>query len=334
MKFLVLVLNRCLWFLPTVLGLMVITFIISHVIPADPIAAAAGENATAEQIVALRAKFGLDQPVHVQLYRYILLVLQGDFGISLYTQRPIVEDIATRLPATLELTFVAVLISAAVGIPLGVLSAIHRNSPLDHALRLVTVSGLAIAAFWLAILFQLLFAMRLGWTPLQGRVDGWGPDPVTGFFLVDSLLMGDLEIFRDVVAHMILPAATLAFPAMATIVRFTRAGVLEAINSSYVMYEEAMGFPRRIIVWKYVLRNALIGTVTQIGLIFGILIANGVVVEAVFDWPGLGLYAVSSILQSDYNGIMAFTIIAGVIFIVVNLLVDIAHALIDPRESR
>lgn len=334
MKFLVLIVNRCLWFFPTVLGLLVITFTISHMIPADPIAAAAGENATAEQIAELRAKFGLDQPVPVQLYRYIALVLQGDFGISLYTQRPIIEDIATRLPATLELTFVAVLVAAVVGIPLGVLSAINRNSPVDHVLRLVTVSGLAIAAFWFAILLQLLFAMQLGWTPLQGRVDGWGPDPVTGFFLVDSLLAGDLETFGDVVAHMILPAPTLAYPAMATIVRFTRAGVLEAINSSYVMYEEAMGFPRRIIVWKYVLRNALIGTVTQIGLIFGILIANGVVVEAVFDWPGLGLYAVSSILQSDYNGIMAFTIIAGVIFIVVNLLVDITHALIDPRESR
>ncbi len=334
MKHLVLILNRSLWFVPTVLGLLVITFTVSHLIPADPIAAAAGENATAEQIEALRAKFGLDQPVYIQLLRYVVAVLHGDFGISLYTQRPIVDDLATRIPATLELTFVAVLIAALAGIPLGVLSAVHRNTLLDHVLRVVTVSGLAIAAFWLAILFQLLFAMRLGWTPLQGRVDGWGPDEVTGFFLIDSVLMGDFEVFGDVVSHMVLPALTLAFPAMATIVRFTRAGVLEAINSNYVMYEEAMGFPRRIIVWKYVLRNALIGTVTQIGLIFGILIANAVVVEAVFDWPGLGSYAVSSILQSDYNGIMAFTIVAGVIFIVVNLLVDIAHGLIDPRENR
>lgn len=334
MRYLALILNRSLWFVPTVLGLMVITFTISHIIPADPIAAAAGENATPEQIEQLRAKFGLDQPVPVQLYRYVVSVVQGDFGISLYTQRPIVEDIETRLPATLELTFVAVLLAAIVGIPLGVLSAVHRNSPLDHVLRLFTVSGLAMAAFWFAILLQLLFAMRLGWTPLQGRVDGWGPDDITGFFLIDSALAGDWEIFRDAVAHMILPAVTLAFPAMATIVRFTRAGVLEAINSNYVMYEEAMGFPRRVIIWKYVLRNALIGTVTQIGLIFGILIANGVVVEAVFDWPGLGLYAVSSILQSDYNGIMAFTIVSGVVFIVVNLLVDIVHGLIDPREAR
>lgn len=334
MKLLVLVLKRIAWFFPTVLGLMVITFTISHVIPADPVAFVAGENATQEQVEALRKQLGLDQPMYIQLGRYIGDVLTGDLGMSLYTQRPISEDLARRLPASLELIIASVLVSAVVGVPLGVVSAVRRNSMLDHVLRIVTVSGLAIASFWLAILLQLLFAMELGWTPLQGRVDGWGPDEITGFFLVDSLIMGDFEMFRDVLAHMVLPVLTLAFPAMATIVRFTRAGVLEAINSNYVMYEQAMGFPRRIVIWKYVLRNSLIGTVTQIGLIFGILIANTVVVEAVFDWPGLGLYAVQSILQSDYNAIMGFTIIAGVVFIVINLLVDITHGFIDPRESR
>jgi ABC-type dipeptide/oligopeptide/nickel transport system permease component len=334
MKLLVLVLNRCFWFVPTVLGLVTITFVISHIIPADPAGVMAGENATIEQKAALRAKFGLDQPVYIQLFRYIIGVLQGDFGTSLYTHRQIVDDLFARIPATLELNTVSIIVAAAIGIPLGVISAVHRNSLIDHVLRIVTVSGLAFAAFWLAVLFQLLFAMKLGWTPLQSRVNGWGPTEVTGSFIIDSILMGNMDILRDVLAHMILPVMTLAFPAMATIVRFTRAGVLEAISSSYVMYEEAMGFPRRLIVWKYVLRNALIGTVTQIGLIFGILIANGVVVESVFDWPGLGRYAVESILQSDYNAIMGFTIVAGTIFIVVNLLVDIAHAFIDPRESR
>jgi peptide/nickel transport system permease protein len=334
MRAIVLTVNRLIWFAPTVLGLMVITFTISHLIPADPVAYMAGENASPEQIAELRHEFGFDLPIHVQLYRYVIGVLNGEFGVSLYTQRPIVDDLISRLPATLELTFVAVFLSAVIGIPLGVIAAVYRNSPLDHALRLITVSGLAIAAFWLAILLQLLFAMELQWTPLQGRVDGWGPDAVTGFFLIDAALMWDGAIFLDVVAHMMLPAITLAFPAMATIVRFTRAGVLDAINSNYVLYEQAMGFPRRVIVWKYVLRNALIGTVTQIGLIFGVLIANGVVVEAVFNWPGLGLYAVNSILQSDYNAIMGFTIVQGVIFIIVNLSVDIAHGFIDPREAR
>ncbi|MGD1926255.1 MAG: ABC transporter permease [Paracoccaceae bacterium] len=334
MRALVLLVNRMMWFVPTLLGLLVITFTISHIIPADPIAFIAGDNATAEQIAALKAKFGVDQPVHVQLWNYIVGVAQGDFGVSLYTQRPIVDDLSARLPATLELAFVAILLSAVIGIPLGVLAAVNRNSWLDHVLRVFTVSGLAIAAFWLAILFQLLFAMELGWTPLQGRVDGWGPDVITGFFLIDSAVAGDWDIFWDVVAHMVLPAVTLGFPAMATVMRFTRAGVLDAINSNYVDYQQAMGVPRRVVIWRFVLRNALIGTVTQLGLIFGNLIANAVVVEAVFDWPGLGLYAVNSILQSDYNAIMGFTLVMGTVFIVANLLVDITHGLIDPREAR
>lgn len=334
MKLLALVVNRLLWLFPTVLGLVVITFVISHVIPADPVAFIVGDNASTEQVEALRKQLGLDQPTHVQLWRYLVKMVQGDLGVSLYTMRPIVDDLAGRLPATLELTFVAVILSAIVGIPLGVISAVHRNSVLDHALRVFTVSGLAIASFWLAILLQLLFAMELGWTPLQGRIDGWGPDPITGLFIVDSLLNWDMESLVSTLSHLILPAATLAYPAMATIMRFTRAGVLDAINSNYVLYEQAMGLPRRVIIWKYVLRNALIGTVTQIGLIFGILIAGAVVVEAVFDWPGLGLYAVQSILQSDYNAIMGFTLVAGVMFILINLLVDIVHGFIDPREAR
>jgi peptide/nickel transport system permease protein len=240
----------------------------------------------------------------------------------------------TRVPATLELTLVAVMVATLIGIPLGVLAAVQRNSPLDHALRIFTVSGLAIASFWLAILFQLLFAMKLGWTPLQGRVAGWGPDPRTGFFLIDSVLIGDREVIADVISHLVLPVLTISFPAMATIVRFTRAGVLNAINSNYVLYERAMGLPERVIIWKYVLRNALIGTVTQIGLIFSILFAGAVVVESVFDWPGLGLYAVNSILRSDYNGIMGFTLVTGTIVIIVNLLVDIVHGIIDPRGAR
>jgi peptide/nickel transport system permease protein len=176
--------------------------------------------------------------------------------------------------------------------------------------------------------------MRLGWMPLHGRIEGWGPEPITGFYVIDALLWKDTEILLDALQHMILPVATLALPATATIVRFTRAGVLNALQSNYVLYETAMGYPRRLVIWKYVLRNALIGTVTQIGLIFGILLAGAVVVEAVFDWPGLGMFAVNSILSSDYNAVMGFTLIAGAMFIVVNLAVDILHGMIDPRETR
>ena len=333
MRILALLFNRLIWFFPTLLGLMIITFTISHIIPADPVAYLAGDNATNEQIEELRKQYGFDKPLPIQFWNYFIGVCQGGLGVSLYTQRPISDDLFSRVPATLELTLVAVFFSALFGIPLGVIAAIYRNSLVDHILRIFTVSGLAIASFWLAILFQLFFAMKLQITPLQGRIDGWGPEYYTGFFIIDSIIEGDMEVFKSSLSHLLLPVATLAFPAMATIVRFTRAGVLDAINSNYVLYEQAMGFPNRIIIWKYVLRNALIGTVTQIGLIFGILLAGTVVVESVFDWPGLGLYAVQSILNSDYNAIMGFTLITGALFIIINLIVDIIQGIIDPRSQ-
>jgi peptide/nickel transport system permease protein len=224
------------------------------------------------------------------------------------------------------------LVSVLAGIPLGVLSALWRNSVLDHALRVITVSGLAIASFWLGIMLQLLFAMRLGWTPLNGRLQGFPPRDLTGFYLLDAALTADWGTFAAALQHLALPAATLAFPALATLVRFTRAGVLDVMQSNFVLYERAMGLPRPLIVWKYILRSALTSTVTQIGLLFGILLAGAVVTEAVFDWPGIGTYAVNSIVRSDYNAVMGFTVWAGAIFIVVNLLVDIAHTLVDPRE--
>lgn len=320
--------------MPTVAGLIAIVFVISHIIPADPVALVAGDTATQEQIEALRAKLGFDKPLHVQLFTYFANLLRGDLGVSLYTSRPITQDLATRLPATIELTLAAMLLSIVVGIPLGVLSAVHRNSAFDHALRIVTVSGLAIASFWLGIMLQLLFSMKLGWTPLNGRIDGFPPRGGTGLFLVDTLVAGNFRQFWNAVEHLALPTITLAFPALATVVRFTRAGVLDVIQSAFVQYERAMGLPSGVIVWKYILRNALISTVTQIGLLFGILLAGTVVIETVFDWPGIGNYAFSSILQSDYNAIMGFTIWAGVMFILVNLLVDIAHSFIDPRETR
>jgi ABC-type dipeptide/oligopeptide/nickel transport system permease component len=333
-KTLVLVVNRLAWFVPTLLGLLAIVFFISHVIPSDPAAFVAGENASPATIAEIRARLGLDQPLHIQFWRYIQSIAQGEMGRSIYTGRPVAEDLLSRLPATLELALVAVVVAGIVGVPLGVVSALRRNSPLDHGLRVVTIAGLAIASFWFAILLQLLFSMRLGWTPLHGRIEGWGPEQITGFYIIDAVILQDTDVLLDALQHMILPVITLAVPAAATIVRFTRAGVLQALQSNYVLYETAMGYPRRLVIWKYVLRNALIGTVTQIGLIFGLLLAGAVVVEAVFDWPGLGLFAVNSILNSDYNAVMGFTLIAGAMFIVVNLCVDILHGMIDPRETR
>jgi len=316
---------------PTLLGLVLLVFAISHVVPADPARIMAGENATPEQVAKVRHDFGLDLPLPVQFGHYVRDVVVGDMGTSLFTQRPVADDLLERLPATFELAIYAMVLAILIGVPLGVVAALHRNSLLDHVVRIVTIGGLAMAAFWLAILLQLLFSMWLGVTPVQGRIDGWGPDPITGFYTLDALLRGDWDTLGQALRYLALPVTTLALPAMATIVRFTRAGVLNVMSSNFVFYQAAMGIPRRRVVWKYILRSALIGTLTQIGLIFGTLIANAVVVETVFDWPGLGSYAVGSILQSDYNAIMSFTLFIGVVFIMTNLLVDVAQAVLDPR---
>ncbi|MFY7961611.1 MAG: ABC transporter permease [Elsteraceae bacterium] len=331
MRRLELILRRLVWFGPTLFGLVLIVFAISHVVPTDPVRILAGENATQQQVEALRAQLGYDKPLATQFLRYVGDVLSGDLGKSLYTQRPISEDLKSRLPATMELTIVAVTLATLLGVPLGVVSALKRNSLLDNALRMLTIAGLAVASFWLAMELQFLFAMKLDIAPLNGRIDGFGPEPITGLLILDSIITGDFESLRGALRHIALPAITLALPAAATILRFTRAGVLEVVNSNFVLYERAMGLPRRLIIWKYILRNAMISTVTQIGLIFGVLLSGAVVVEAVYDWPGLGTYAVNSILQSDHKAIMGFTLLVGAIFVTINLIVDVLHSVIDPR---
>ena len=331
MRVVLLILKRLLWFVPTAAGLIAIVFFISRVIPSDPVALIAGETASKAQIEALRAKLGLDRPLLVQLADYYRQLLSGDLGTSLFTTRPITEDLFARLPATIELTIAAMLIAIMLGIPLGVVSALRRNTPVDHILRILTVAGLAVASFWLALVLQLIFAMDLGWLPLQGRITGFPPPPVTGFMVVDAALAGRMDRLVNALAHLCLPAMTLAIPALATVVRFTRAGVLDTLQQPFVTYQSAMGIPNSLIVWKYVLRNALTSTVTQIGLLFGVLLAGAVVIETVFQWPGIGSYAFEAILQSDYAGVMGFTVYAGGVFMLANLLVDIAHELIDPR---
>jgi len=334
MRIVSLIAKRLLWFVPTAAGLIAIVFFISRVIPSDPVALLAGETATKAQIEALRAKLGLDRPLVVQLFDYYRNLVQGDLGTSLYTTRPVADDLFARLPATFELTLAAMVIAVLIGIPLGVVSALRRNSVLDHILRIVTVAGLAMASFWLALILQIVFAMDLGWLPLQGRITGFPPKPVTGFMVLDALVAGRLDRLGNVLAHLCLPALTLAIPALATVVRFTRAGVLDTLQKPFVTYQTAIGIPRAVVIWKYVLRNALTSTITQIGLLFGILLAGAVVIETVFQWPGIGAYAYEAIVQSDYAGVMGFTVYAGGVFMLVNLIVDLVHELIDPRGGR
>ena len=319
---------------PTLLGLIVLTFFLARIVPADPAALIAGESATREQIETLRQRYGFDKPLPVQLGIYLAQLATGNLGTSIYTGRPVLDDLRQRFPATLELTLVAIGVATLLGVPLGVLSALKRNSWLDHVLRLCTTAGLAITGFWLGIMLQLFFVMDLDLFPLGGRISGPEPHAITGFFTLDALLSLDGTAFLSALQHLTLPALTLAYPAFATIVRFTRSGVLDIVQRDFILYEKAMGLPRWLIIFKYLLRNALTSTVAQIGLLFGGLLAGAVVTEQVFDWPGLGLYAVESIMKFDYQATLGITLWAGVAYSLANLLVDIIQVIIDPRMVR
>jgi len=332
-KILFYILKRALYFAPTLLGLLILVFLVSRVIPADPAALVAGEMATAEQVKAIRHELGFDQPLYVQLGFYLKQLARGDLGKSLYSGRRVSRDLIERFPATLELTLVAMLISIFVGMPLGIVSALKRNSLIDHVLRGFTVSGLAIASFWLGIMLQLLISMWLGLTPLGARIGVSGPRSITGLYILDSLLTLNGTALLSSILHIALPSITLAFSALATITRFIRSGVLDVIQKDFILYERAMGLPPKLIIRKYLLRNAVISTITQIGLLFGLLLAGAVVIETVFDWPGLGLYAYQSIILSDYQAILGVTLLAGFVYVSVNLIVDVVLTLIDPRKA-
>jgi peptide/nickel transport system permease protein len=327
--------RRLLLAIPALLGLMVLTFVLVRVVPADPATTLAGETATRQQIEDIRRKYGFDRPIYEQFGIYVGQVVSGDLGNSVFSNRPVADDVRRTLPATLELIFVSLLLATLIGIPLGTLAAVRHNGLLDHVVRVATVGGLAVASFWFAIMLQLLFSMELEWLPLRGRigVNIGAPTTVTGFFLIDSLLAGRWDQFVSSLRHIAMPAITLAVPALATIARFARAGVLDTMQRDFVQYETAVGYPRRRIVWIYVLRNSVIAAVTQIGLLFGALVSSAVAVEAIFDWPGLGSYAVQAILSSDYKAVLAVTLVVGVIYAVINILVDLLHGLLDPRVA-
>nr|WP_221223569.1 ABC transporter permease [Roseococcus suduntuyensis] len=321
--------------IPALLGLILLTFVLSRVVPGDPAATLAGDAATPAQIAQIRAQYGLDRPILEQAVIHVRQVLSGDLGNSIFSGRPVAEEIWQRLPATLELTFVALFLATLFGIGLGLVAALDHNGPLDHLVRVVSVGGLAIASFWLAIMLQLQFSMEWNLLPLRGRLDvALGQVPrLTGFMLFDTLAAGRPDMFLDALRHLALPAFTLALPGLATIARFTRSGVLEVLQKDYVLYARAAGYGRFRLAAIYVLRNAVTVTVTQVGLLFGALVSGAVAVEAVFDWPGLGTYAVQAILSADYKALLAVTLVIGVVYAVVNVAVDVAQAVIDPRVA-
>lgn len=316
-----------------VFGLLVITFSISHVAPGDPAGLAAGPDATQEMVAQIRREYGLDRPLPEQFWLYLKGFVVGDLGRSLRTTHEVFDDLVRYFPATFELVMFSILIAVALGVPLGVLSAVYRDTWVDHLSRFVSVSGVAIPMFWLGLMLQLLIALEYGWLPLGGRLDLMTepPAPITHLLLVDSLLRGQGETFVDAFSHIILPAVALCFPALASIIRVNRAEMLETLNQDYIVNARAQGIGRFRIVAVYALKNAMLPTMAMIGLRYGWMLGGTVLVEAVFDWPGIGLYAVQSAVSSDFEPIMGVTVLIGINFMLANFLVDIAYGWLDPR---
>jgi peptide/nickel transport system permease protein len=327
------ILRRLLLLIPVIVGLTVIMFAIARLLPGDPVALAAGPNATKAEIAALAVEYGLDKPVWVQYANYVSGLVRGDFGTSLLTRRPVAADIAAYLPATLELVFAAMFIAVAVGIPLGLVTAVWRNRWPDYLAQVGAIGAISMPRFFLGLLLQLCFAMWLMWLPLGGRLPivVIPPPTVTGFLTIDSLIAGNWTAFTLSLRHLALPAIAMSLSPLATIMRMMRSSTIEVMQQDYVMTARALGLPSTKIITKYVARNAVSATLTVIGLYFGWLLGGTVLVETVFDWPGLGLYATKAIVSQDMMPVIGVALVIGLLFVVANLVIDVLYGVINPK---
>ncbi|MBX3453632.1 ABC transporter permease [Ferrovibrio sp.] len=334
MAFLNYILRRLAFVLPTLFGVSLICFVLTYMLPGNPALVKAGPFATSEYLQEMEKQMGLDRPVHEQYFRYMSGLLRGDLGESASTGRPVTQDFLQRLPATLELTFASLLIAVIIGIPLGVLSAVHRDTIIDHVGRVVGITGVAMPSFWTGLLAIYVFFFLLDVAPAPlGRL-GSGiapPETITGLYVIDSLLTGNWQALRSSLYQLMLPAATLGFSVMAPVARMVRSTMLEILESDYIKAAWAAGLPRRTVIYGDALRNALIPVVTILGIVFGFLMAGNAVIESVFAWPGIGNYAVTALMTKDSGPIQSFVLFVAVMYVVVNLLVDIVYGLVDPR---
>lgn len=320
----------------TLVGVSAIVFVLARVIPGDPAQLAAGEQATPEMVAAFRTEYQLDRPLYVQYFGYLAGMLRGDLGRSMFRGRPVLDDLKAFLPATLELTAVGITLAMLVGVPGGVFAALYRNRWPDQITRAFALTGVSFPVFWLAMMLQLMLAVSLDLLPIGGRFPAAyrGPRTVTGFYTIDFALAGDGSGVLISLQHLLLPALCLAVGAVASITRITRTSVVDVLGKDFVRTSRAMGLPERLVIGKYVLKNAFIATLTMLGVALTYMLAGSVLVESVFDWPGIGLYAFQSILQLDFQPIAAFTILVGVMVALVNLGVDILYGVFDPRIRR
>jgi len=318
----------------TFFGLLLITFLIGRIVPIDPVLAVVGDKASAETYEAARIAMGLHLPLWQQFFIYLGKVLQGDLGVSILTSRPVLEDIFRVFPATFELAITATVIGVLLGIPLGVFSAVHRGSIIDHVARVIGLLGYSLPIFWLGLIGLMVFYAQLDWLPGPGRIDVFYEDivdPVTGMMLIDAVLAGEWEIFWNAVSHIILPASLLGYFSLAYISRMTRSFMLEQLRQEYILTARVKGVPEYKVVWGHALGNCAIPLITVIALSFGSLLEGSVLTETVFAWPGLGLYLTNSLLNADMNSVLGSTIVVGTIFLAVNLFSDFLYKVMDPR---
>jgi len=335
-RFFAFLLRRVVGIAAVMIGVSVITFAISHVIPADPAAAALGDHASDEQVAAFRAEYRLDRPLVEQYVSYVAALLHGDLGLSIRTRRPVANDLADAVPATLELAFAALLVSLLVGLPAGVWSAVWRGRLPDHIVRLLAIAGGSMPVFWLGLIVIGIGYNQLGWFPGGGRIGSFVTPPLgrTGLYVIDSVLAGDGAALRSSLLHLVLPAFTLGYFSTAVIARMTRSSMLEVLGQDYVRTARSKGLAERSVVVRHALRNALIPTVTIIGLTFASLLSGAVLTETIFSWPGLGRYATASAVSLDFPAVMGVTLLAAVVYPIANLLVDIVYYWLDPRIAR
>jgi peptide/nickel transport system permease protein len=314
-------------------GIITITFIVARVIPADPIGSILGPQAPPELVEKLRKEWGLDKPLYQQYFDYIINVLHGDFGKSIKTNRPVVEDLKQFFPATIELATFSLIIAVLIGVPLGILSALKKDSTIDYLSRMFALTGVSTPVFWLGLVLLYLFYYKIQIFPEPGRLSTGvqPPDPITGMILLDSLLRGKFDVFLDALKHIILPSIVLGFYNSAYIMRITRASVLEVISQEYVRMAIAKGLRRRKVILKHVFRNAMIPIVTVIGITYGSLLEGAVLTETIFAWPGLGRYATQAFLSLDYNAVVGATFLIALVYSLANLVVDVLYIYIDPR---
>ena len=318
----------------TYLGLLAVTFFIGRVIPVDPVLAIVGDRAPEHVVARVREELGLNKPLYEQFGIYIQKVAHGDFGTSVLTANPVLQDIARTFPATLELATLGILIGVLVGVPLGVWAAVQRGGLVDQVVRVMGLIGYSVPIFWLGLMALVLFYARLGWVSGPGRIDvvyQYTLQPVTGLLLVDAALGGEWEAFRNALSHLILPASLLGYFSLAYISRMTRSFMLNELSQEYVVAARAKGLSETRIIWRHALRNAMVPLVTVIALSYAGLLEGSVLTETVFAWPGLGLYLTNSLQNADMNAVLGATIVVGSVFIGLNLVSDLLYQLLDPR---